>query len=67
MIETYEILTGVYDAEVVLELPKGNKTQKAITKKLFKRRATDLNCRKYLFALRITTVWNYLPDYVVVN
>ena len=65
MIETDKILTGVYDAEVVPDPPKGNEKTKGHNKKLFKRRATNLNCRKQFFALSIASVWNGLPDNVV--
>ena len=65
MIETYKILTGVYDAEFVPNLPKCNNNTRGHNKKLFKRGATNLNCRKYLFTLRIATVWNDLPDNII--
>ena len=65
MIETYKILTGVYDAEVIPDLPKGNTKTRGHNKKLFKRRATNLNCRKYFFTLRIAIIWNDLPDNAV--
>ena len=65
MIEAYKIISGVYDTEVVPHLPKGKKNTRGHKKKLFKRRATNLNCRKYFFTLRIATIWNSLPESVV--
>ena len=44
---------------------KVKKKTKGHNKKLFKRRATNLNCCKQLFTLSIVSVWNGLPDNVV--
>ena len=62
MIKTYKTLAGVYNAEVVPNSPKGNKNTRGHKKKLFKRRATNLNCCKYFFTVTITTIWNDLPN-----
>ena len=64
MIETYKILAGVYDEDVGPKLPKGNSTTRGHSKKIFKR-GSRLNIRKYFFTLRVTTIWNELPEDIV--
>ena len=65
MIETFKIVNGHYDQEVAPELPKGNSTTRGHNKKLFKKRASRLNCRKHFFTLRVVSTWNALPEEVV--
>ena len=47
MIDLFKIVNGHYDQEVAPELPKGNSTTRGHNKKLFKKRASRLNCRKH--------------------
>ena len=65
MIETFKIVNGHYDQEVAPELPKGNSTTRGHNKKLFKKRASRLNCRKHFFTLRVVSIWNTLPEEAV--
>ena len=65
MIETYKIVNGHYDKEVAPELPKSNTSTRGHNKKLFKKRANRLNCRKHFFTLRVVKIWNSLPEEVV--
>ena len=65
MIETYKILSGIYDSTVVPTIPiiydsvtRGNSL------KISSRRC-NYNVRKYSFCFRITNVWNSLPYSVV--
>ena len=55
MIEIYKLLTGKYDQQVALMLPKN------VTGEYF----TRGNCNKLLvkFSNRIVNMWNSLPDY----
>ena len=67
MIETYKLLTGKYNQQVALTLPK-NVTGEYFTrgncnKLLVKRCRYEL--RKNFFSNRITNMWNSLPGYVV--
>ena len=69
MIETYKLLTGKYDQQVALTLPK-NVTGEYFTrgnsnKLLVKRCRYEL--RKIFFSNRIVNMWNSLPDYVVMS
>ena len=64
MIETYKILSGVYDEDVGPKLPKGNSTTWGHSKKIVKR-GSRLNIRKYFFTLRVATIWNELPEDIV--
>jgi len=71
MIETYmyKLLTGKYDQQVALTLPK-NVTGKYFTrgncnKLLVKRCRYEL--RNNFFSNRIINMWNSLPDYVVMS
>jgi len=71
MIETYKLLTGKYDQQVGLALPK-NVTGEYFTRdnsnKLLVKRCT---CRYELltifFSNRIVNMWNSLLDYVVMS
>ena len=65
MIETFKIINGHYDPAVSPTLPPGNSNTRGHSKKLFKRRAKKLNCRKYYFTMRIVTEWNDLPEEAV--
>jgi len=69
MIETYKLLTGKYDQQVALALPK-NVTGEYLTrgnsnKLLVKRCRYEL--RKNFFSNRIANMWNSLPDYVIIS
>ena len=61
MIESYKILSGVYDKEVGPKLSKGTSATRGHPRKIFKRRSR-LNIRKYFFTIRVTTTWNGLPE-----
>jgi len=65
MIETYKVLSGIYDTSVAPEIPiisqhatRGNSLKIA-------NRRCHYNLRKYSFSMRITNVWNSLPFSVV--
>jgi len=69
MIETYKLLTGKYDQQVALTLPK-NVTGEYFTrgncnKLLVKRCRYEL--RKNFVSNCIVNVWNSLPDYVIIS
>jgi len=61
LIETYKIINGYYniDASLFFQFDEGGR--RCHSKKLYKRRSR-LDIRKYVFANRITDVWNSLPD-----
>jgi len=67
MIETYKIITGIYDREAspVLKLNLSTKTRGNGYKLDTHRTKYDL--RKYYFTNRIVNVWNSLPDTVVMS
>ena len=65
MIETFKIINGHYDPEVAPVIPKCLSSTRGHKKKLYKRRANRLNCRKYYFTLRVVSIWNDLPEEVV--
>ena len=69
MIETYKLLTGKYDQQVALALPKyvtGEYFTRGNSNKLLVKR-----CRyellKNFFSNCIVNMWNSLPDYVVMS
>jgi len=69
MIETYKLLTGKYDPQVALALPK-NVTGEYFTrgnsnKLLVKRCRYEL--RKNFLSNRIVNMWNSLHDYVIMS
>jgi len=69
MIETHKLLTGKYDQQVALTLPK-NVTGEYFTRGncntlLVKRCRYEL--RKNFFSNRIVNMWHSLPDYVVMS
>jgi len=62
MIETYKVISGIYDTSVSPEIPtiseyatRGNSLKVA-------NRRCHYNLRKYSFSMRITNVWNSLPS-----
>jgi hypothetical protein len=65
MIEVYKILTNKVDSVVIpnLELYNCTKTRGNVLKLSTSRAKYDL--RKYFFSIRVTSVWNSLPDTVV--
>ena len=65
MIETYKILNGFYDTDVVPSLPRNydSRTRGNSLKLLHMRPRYDL--RKYYFSSRVVGAWNALPDSVV--
>jgi len=69
MIETYKLLTGKYDEQVALALPK-NVTGEYFTRgncnKLLVKRCR-YKLQKNFFSNRIVNMWNSLPDYVVMS
>ena len=67
MIESYKIITGIYDTEAspVLKLNLSTKTRGNRYKLDTHRTKYDL--RKYFFTNRIVNVWNSLPDTVVMS
>jgi len=69
ILEMYKLLTGKYDQQVALTLPK-NVTGEYFTRgncntSLVKRCRYEL--RKNFFSNRILNMWNSLPDYVVMS
>ena len=69
MIETYKLLTGKYDQQVALALPK-NVTGEYFTRgncnKLLVKRCR-YKLQKNFFSNRIVNMWNSFPDYVVMS
>ena len=68
MIETFKILTGIYDKRVtngILQLNESHITRGHAMKLSKFRSKKDI--RKYSFTQRITDIWNSLPDYVVIS
>jgi len=67
MIETYKIVTGIYDVEVT---PKLYLAHLLVTRgndlRLLKGRA-KYNLRKFYFTNRIVNLWNSLPNNVVLS
>jgi len=61
LIETYKIINGYYniDAKLFFQFDEGGR--RGHSKKLYKRRSR-LGTRKYVFANRITDLWNSLLD-----
>ena len=69
MIEVYKLLHGKYDSDVsnIIKLHKSSDTREGTTGhslKLFIERAYT-NVRKETFSLRVTRLWNDLPEVVV--
>jgi len=65
LIETYKIINGYYNIDaslVFFNFDEGGR--RGHSKKLYKRRSR-LDTRKYVFANRITDLWNSLPDVCV--
>jgi len=61
MIETYKVLSGIYDTCVTPEIPIiSEHATRGISLKVSYRRC-HYNLRKYSFSMRITNVWNSLP------
>jgi hypothetical protein len=68
MIETFKIITGIYDKRVTKDIfhPSKSTTTRGNAYKLEKhRRARDL--RKYSFTNRVVDLWNSLPDTIVTS
>jgi len=65
MIETFKILTNVYDKEAapLLELAENNLRGHPL--KLYQKRANRLDIRRNFFTLRIVQQWNSLPASIV--
>ena len=66
MIETFKIMSGIYDKEVtdgMLELDANTRT--GGHEKKLKKMQCKLNIRKYSFANRIIDTWNSLPNEVI--
>jgi len=64
MIEVYKLLTNKYDDNTVhLDINLDTRTR-GHTKKLVVRRCR-YDVRKYSFCIRITNVWNSLPDEII--
>jgi hypothetical protein len=65
MIETYKILTGHYDSEVVPHLSRDkNTTTRGHCFKLARKRC-HYDLRKCAFPNRIVNLWNSLPEEIV--
>ena len=69
MIEVYKLFHGKYDSDVsnIVKLHKDSDTREGTrgrSLKLFIERACT-NVRKESFSLRVTRLWNYLPEVVV--
>ena len=65
MIETFKILSNIYDSRVTNFLSKSNfSTTRGHNFKLFVQHA-NLNIRKWFFSIRIVDIWNRLPSNVV--
>jgi len=64
MIEVYKLLTNTYDDNTVqLDINSDTRTR-GHTRKLVARRCR-YDVRKYSFSIRITNIWNSLPDKII--
>ena len=66
MIETFKIINGIYDRDVIeifLEMDQNTRTR-GNDKKL-KKKYSKLNIRKFSFTNRIVDIWNNLPNEVI--
>jgi len=67
MIETYKLLSGVYDDQVSLQLNMNIAGEYCIRGN--SRKLTVIRCkynlRKYCFTNRIVNIWNSLPDDII--
>jgi len=68
MIETFKILTGIYDKRVTNSIHKLNESHitRGYEMKLCKFRSKK-DIRKYSFTQRVTDIWNILLEYVVIS
>jgi len=67
MIETYKIVTGIYDVEVTPKLyPAHSLVTRGNDLRLVKGRA-KYDLRKFYFTNRIVNLWNSLPNNVVLS
>ena len=65
LIETFKILSNIYDSRVTNFLSKSNfSTTRRHNIKLFLQHA-NFNIRKWFFSIRIVDIWNRLPSNVV--
>jgi len=64
MIEVYKLLTNTYDDNTVQLDINSDKRTEGHTKKLLVRRCR-YDVRKYSFSIRITNIWNSLPDEII--
>ena len=69
MIETYKLMTGKYDYEIVDFMPKQHESSSSLSTrghylKLY-RQSVEKNLRNNFLSLRITSYWNSLPDKIV--
>ena len=69
MIETYKLMTGKYDYEIVDFMPKQHESSSSLPTqgnhlKLYRQRVGKNLCNSFL-SLRITSYWNSLLDKVV--
>ena len=63
MIQTFKIITGIYDNEVtedIFDLDPNTRTRQKIKKKFCK-----INLRKFSFTNKIVDLWNTLPQSVI--
>jgi len=65
MIETYKVLSRIYDTSVSPEIPIISEYATRCNSLKIANRRCHYNLRKYLFSMRITNVWNSLPFSVV--
>jgi hypothetical protein len=66
MIETFKIITGIYDNEVtegIFDLDPNTRTR-GHSKKI-KKKFCRINLRKFSFTNRIVDLWNTLPQSVI--
>lgn len=66
MIETFKIITGIYDNEVtegIFDLDPNTRTR-GHSKKI-KKKFCKINLRKFSFTNRIVDLWNTLPQSVI--
>ena len=65
MIETYKIITGIYDREAAPVLKLNLSTITRGNQHKLDTHRTKYDLRKYFFTNRIVNVWNSFPDTVV--
>jgi len=66
MIEVFKVVSGKYDASILIQIPINEISSTRGNKYKLIKDCCRLDIRKYSFSSRIVNIWNSLPDQVVV-